>query len=376
MNIGFNYFPDQTLTFFKENVYHSLTAQQKKIALIASAVFTLIGLLVACFSITELPDPSENLPMNFFSVEDMEDDLKTSSDLVQEEEFNNTKHSVNKIAHQIIDNLFDTLTNETATSDLSPSFSFSICHPRNIPFNPSLVETAPLLVKFKEGVQEGCLQLTDVLKAIPWQNLDKKWQKLTNSQWNAFSTHAICKIYNKNYHTAGGVSPFIRDYSGNEYTPMNLLLRAGKIRVIVRITQNSQIKQLSTFVDRVAKEHLFKCLCAAGELSAEPLITKPITVTRHIQSYCLPPLFINKYQKGKIVTEESFLSTTMPGGDEFSGDIQYVVKLASNSKGKAIAKTSKHDNEEECLFPPFTSFQVNDLIKESQKQIIIHLEEV
>lgn len=373
MNIIFNNISSNS--FSKETILpiFSLTPQQKKIALIIAVVLEVIASLYV-------------LKDYFFGNKPHE---------IDEIEFDYEVEKIDTIALKVINKLFDDITVTSDSSDQLQNFSFSICHPDNIPFkHPTtpLTDTvsASLIVKVTEKNNESDIPLTHLVKAIPWDNLDQKWHQLTEEQWTRYSSHAVCRDYQN---LPKIPFSFILEYSDAQYTPMNQLLRTGKIKIINPIPKNLQDEDVPTLIDRVAKEQLFRCLCLTGELQAlrnesqldaesvlktESLI-KPKMVVRRIHSVALPRDFFKKYKKGHIITEESFLSTSKVEVEkELShfGDIKYMIKLACSTKGTSIESLSRHSEEQEYLLPPFTSFHVEHIQQGLFQETIIHLQEV
>lgn len=305
-----------------------------------------------------------------------------------------TKAEITAIATLLINNLFETLTTETVTTEGPQPFSFSIYHPEKATFTQTLrgKETAPLFVKFKEGKKEGNLPLTTIIEAIQWHHLDAKWQGLTEARWEVFSKNALSAPYSRGFGDYAaqqvnitGIHPFVTAYSAHEYTAMNQILRVGKINLAEVLKTKKATKELgpesAELIDRVAKERLFACLCLTGSLKMLPPLPQGTIVSRSIFSDKFPHLA--KYKKGHIVTEESFLSTTLPEGDRepgdnlHPGDIRYAIHLSRHSKGKSIQPFTGYPTETECLFPPSSSFKVvKDVERDADNRTIIVLEEV
>lgn len=390
MNIVLN---NCTNISFQENFLTAFSGNlAKKVLIIASLAF---GLLAACYVVSRYclkvsdKDEKQELPkaeiIDSIEEEDAVDDIE-----LLDPKDPLTKEEINSIAIQIIDNLHDCLTNKRISSAKLQKYSFSIHQPKNVELIKD--KTAPLLVRFNLGEKkQGVISLITVLDAIPWHNLDKKWEGLTNEQWSIFSNRAICS----DYETIAETHQFLRSYSNHSFREMNRFLRFGTISVLLGVLKHKTEKLSQTqLIDKIAKERFFACLCAAGSLKALPPLEKHTVVTRCLNSNQLPSNFLSKYQKGAVVTEESFFGTTLPEGDKFFGNIEYVIKLTPKSKGKPIEKISIHPLEKECLFPPRTSFKVIEDVQvvanhtihffkanenkqtDANQNYIIHLEEV
>lgn len=297
-----------------------------------------------------------------------------------------TQTEIIRIANLMVNDLFSSLTSKQERGALE-RFSFSIYHQDHLPFTPTKMTpkgefaskaTAPLQVKFKENGEEHTIPLTTIIKAIPWDKLDSKWHRL-NKEQKAF----FCNDTSYVMKPSKGDYSFITDYSAHGYVAMNTLLRYG----IVDLSDASddKISNLTQvqLIEKIAKDRLFGCLCAAGALQTLPSIPTTIKLIRRITSSKMNSRsvidlnsFLAKYKKGQIVTEESFLSTSMPGGTKYGGDIEYVIHPSSHSKGKSIVNFAGYETEKECLFPPFTSFKVLEDVEEVDGLQVIHLEEL
>lgn len=238
-----------------------------------------------------------------------------------------------KVAHQILEDLFKSYNHPKADRSEPKKFSFTIyLHKETIKkIDDKSKLTPPLLVKFKSGTNESSLPLLAILNAIEWNKLDSK----------------CANIEMKNDH-------YLESYTGKGYKSMNTFLRTARLRKkdIPNFSWNCKK------IDSAAKERLFICLNVARSLNEYPSVPQGTIVHRKVKSAKAPDL-MNKYEVGNIVTEESFISTQQPEGIAFiSGDIEYNITTALNSRGKAIQTISINSHEKECLFLPYTSFKV------------------
>lgn len=366
MNISF--ITNNFLPCVNENVLPFFNNSVKKILIIASIAF---GFLTACY-VASRCFFSESINKNTIK-NPIENEENVVEFIDQKESL--SKEEINHIARRMIDNLFENLTNTKSSPATLQKFSFTIYQPENAKSIKDV--TAPLFVRYNQGEKDEIISLTSLIKAIPWHNLDKKWEKLTKIQWLAFLDRSICS---SNYHgfKAEASHKFITTYTSNSgCSSMNRLLRYGKISLYDSCVNKAKKLSQAALIDKIAQERLFGCLCAAGNLQTLPSLGIETIVKRKIETDGLPEGFLSKYQKGKIVTEEAFFSTSFPKSDYSCGAINYVIKLGPTSKGKAIKSYSLYPGENECLLPPFTSFKVTEDVQvDSNNHHIIHLEEV
>lgn len=276
---------------------------------------------------------------------------------------------IHKVAHQILEDLFNSCIHPNYDASKLKDFSFSIYHPEALSevgkpkykskydykeFPKVSKQTPSLLVKFKSGAKESTIPLTTILKAIQWDKLDEKWGNITSEQWKVYAKYSL------NPPSTTGRNHYLVSYTINEFEPMNLFLRQGQLKLsdipVDAYTHDT--------INQVAKERLFTCLSAAGSLKKFPSVQPAVKVQRVIDSKDLPLSCLLKYKVGDIITEDSFLSTMQSRGTtNIVGDIKFNITLAHNSKGRAIETISGVKNEKECLFFPFTSFKVDRVEK-------------
>lgn len=286
-------------------------------------------------------------------------------------EYDSKDPAIIKLANQILDDLFDCYTNPKYDENRLKEFSFSIFHPQattNRAEDKSLV-TPPLLVKFKSGDRESTLSLMTIIKAIQWNKLDSKWANLTEEQSKKINKNAYSGINFQGWN-------HLQHYTVSSFKSMNLFLRMGKISQKILGPSSTYIWDDMPWthenINRVAKERFFSCLRAAAILKEHPLLTPPKLVVRAAKSDNSPD-FLNKYEKGNIVIEQSFLSTSNLKKSKFEGDIEYFITPAPKSSGRDIHDIAQFSHEKEFLFPPFTSFKVEDIQYKEKNGTIIEV---
>lgn len=124
----------------------------------------------------------------------------------------------------------------------------------------------------------------------------------------------------------------IRGYSANDYAKLNAALRSG---------DPEQIAQLQTYIQSAQRG-------LQGLPSYQGQVTRTVSMTEDM---------VAKYEPGQVVTEESFTSSSAPGGSapQREGNIAMQIQSAT---GKDVSLISRVPTEKEVLFLPGTQFRV------------------
>ncbi|MET9492785.1 ADP-ribosyltransferase domain-containing protein [Nocardia sp. NPDC006630] len=131
------------------------------------------------------------------------------------------------------------------------------------------------------------------------------------------------------------IAAYTNPYTGL-YEELNSALRAGSVDA----TQKAQIKAV--------EEALAKLPDHNGVV---------------FRGTDLPPNVLAKYEKGTVVTEDAFTSTSASADEAFPGDTQFTIL---SKYGKDVSLHSDVPSEQEVLFPPGTQFDVVSKVFDSK----------
>ncbi len=148
------------------------------------------------------------------------------------------------------------------------------------------------------------------------------------------------------YPITGFQCALIKNYSNGGYSAVNSALRSGAW---------------------TPAQHVYVAMVNKA-LLAMPTYTG--TVKRGTE---LPASELAKYQEGKIIQDQGFMSTASSGSG-FGGPVRFTIK-AIGKRGASIEKLSNHPHESEVLFAARTFFKVNKVTKDSSGVTHIDMEE-
>jgi SPP1 gp7 family putative phage head morphogenesis protein len=144
----------------------------------------------------------------------------------------------------------------------------------------------------------------------------------------------------------------IRAYTGGIYGRLNSGLRNGSY---------SMDAELQAYVD--AAQHGLQKMPKYKGLASRGMNLGPSELHR----------FLSSYQKGSVVEEAAFVSSSAGEQAAFSGNV--FLKIDSKT-GVDVAKYSRHPGEREVLFMPGVRFRVDDITKDSYGRYIVKVTEV
>ncbi|MBA3722925.1 MAG: hypothetical protein H0W88_11075 [Parachlamydiaceae bacterium] len=232
-------------------------------------------------------------------------------------------------------------------------------------------------------------ELIDIFDEIGWNQLDLKWNNITNDEIINYLNKSIIFEKLKNSTTDSNSpfnqqSPFIHLYTSHGlYSSMNSLLRNGKLRIgqlpYASSCTNERLRlNHEETISKVAKEILFICLMTAGQLQALP--EKYIDKNKVTRMTYLPHSSIKEFQINNIIWDRAFLSTSgtgggFAGGGPINSNSSRVKFTIQSLKGKQV-KDFSNLPENEVLFPPFSKFKILKMNGNEKEGYRIEMEEV
>jgi hypothetical protein len=276
----------------------------------------------------------------------------------------NDKEKTAQLAKKILDEIFMQFTSKKDKRPKADKFKFTII---NTGRKNTFSAPDPLIVKYGN---KQFVPLADILEALPWHNLDSCWQGITDAQLDIFfkKSYLLESIKPKDKAalveaSANGGKFHLLEDKEKKHLFLAYYMRRGFMQMNGFLRTSESMYHGEELVDKVARELIFSCACAAGTIQLLPKHSDKTLLTRKI--VLLPSKVKEIFPQGQVITERAFVSSNLPGGEyEEAGAqseevvVNISIKPAENSRGKNVQGFRSKEGERECLFPPFTQFKV------------------